>query len=67
MMREMYQRATKIRNGEDPEYALHPNSRTQILDIMTSPAMSEISDKYGEKFKTLNKEFLTKIQPKKKQ
>jgi hypothetical protein len=67
MLHEMYDRANKIRTNQDPEYALHPKSRTQILDIMTSPAMADIADKYQSKFKKLDSEFLSSIQPKKKQ
>ena len=66
MLHEMYDRANKIRTNQDPDYALHPTSRTQMLDIMTSPAMTEIADKYIKKFDKLNEEFLSKIQPKKK-
>jgi hypothetical protein len=38
-----------------------------MLDIMTSPAMADIADKYSSKFQNLNDEFLNRIQPKKKQ
>ena len=66
MLHDMYQRANKLRTNQDSDFALSPNSRTQMLDIMTSPAMVEISDKYNEKFKQLNSEFIKSIQPKKK-
>jgi hypothetical protein len=66
MLHEMYDRANKIRTNQDPDYALHPTSRTQTLDIMTSPVMTEIADKYIKKFDKLNEEFLSKIQPKNK-
>ena len=66
MLHEMYERANQIRTNQDPEYALHPTSRTQTLDIMTSPVMTDIANKYKEKFDTLNKEFLNSIKPKNK-
>ena len=67
MLHEMYDRANKIRTNRDPEFALHPHSRTQMLDIMTSPAMADIADRYSSKFQKLDSEFLNSIQPKKKQ
>ena len=66
MLREMYEKANSIRTNRDKEYSVHPHSRTQMLDIMTSPAMSSIAEKYKEKFDNLNEEFLKNIQPKKK-
>lgn len=57
MLHEMYDRANKIMKRQDPQYALNPNSRTQIMDIMTSPVMSDIASSYDKKFKALDNQF----------
>ena len=61
MLHEMYNRANKIREDADPNYRLHPQTRTQMLDILTSPAMSEIAEKYRERKKKLTDQFLDSI------
>lgn len=57
MLHEMYTRANKILQNEDPNYRLNPNSRTQLMDVLTSPAIGEISKKYEAKFKKLDDGF----------
>ena len=61
MLHEMYNRANKIREDADPNYRLHPQTRTQMLDILTSPVMSEISEKYKLKKQKLTAQFLSSI------
>lgn len=57
MLHEMYTRANKILNNEDPEYMLHPNSRRRVMDVMASPVMSDIQQKYQKRFDKLNNQF----------
>jgi hypothetical protein len=64
MLHEMYDRANKIMKNEDPQYAFNPNSRTHMLDIMTSPVMSDIADKYDKQFKKLDNQFLATLKGK---
>lgn len=64
MLHEMYTRANKILQNGDPNYRLNPNSRTQIMDVLTSPAMEQISKKYEEKFKKLDSKFQDQLKVK---
>jgi hypothetical protein len=64
MLHEMYTKATKIMQNQDPNYRLNPNSRTQLMDVLTSPAMEDISRKYETKFKKLDGMFQDQLKGK---
>lgn len=57
MLHEMYTKANSILNGKDSDYALNPNSRRQMMDILSSPAMADIQNKYEKRFASLNDQF----------
>lgn len=65
MIHEMYEKANSILKGQD-EYAVHPNSRTPLSDILTSNAMAEIANSYKPRFEKLNDQFMQAIGAKNK-
>jgi hypothetical protein len=64
MLHEMYDRANKIMKNEDPRYVANPNSRTRMMDIMTSPVMSDIAASYDKRFKALDNQFASTLKGK---
>lgn len=64
MLNEMYKRANAIMKNEDPKYVANPNSRTRMMDIMTSPVMSDIAASYDKKFKALDNQFASTLKAK---
>ena len=58
MLHEMFNKANKIASGSDAEFVTNPNSKKSMYDIMGSPAMNDISEKYKKKFEKLDNQFL---------
>jgi hypothetical protein len=57
MIHDMRNTANQILRGEHPVYKLNPNTATPTHDVLTSPAMKEIAEKYRKEFKILNDDF----------
>jgi hypothetical protein len=59
MNHEMAMAVQQLKNNEHPKYAIDPNSRTPTADILSSPAIKEIADKYAKRFQKNNENYLS--------
>jgi hypothetical protein len=57
MLHDMYNKATDILKGSDPDYVVSTSSRTPLRDVLSSPAMESISKRYAKELGILNKDF----------
>lgn len=66
MRTEVHQVVEDLLNNRDPKYQINPNSQTRLADAYNSPRVKEITDKYSNEFKALNRSFVKGVSSRKK-